>query len=136
MIRDSTKQTQRLVLTFGRKIAPKTRTGIQRIQPGGLWQNRQGNLPPLSQSVLPGGIIEIEQFRRRGFIDRIQAPLLGEGGFACIILICDGVPAGQTRRRRLIVQNDRGIGQIVKQRVHLIVKERQPMLYALMFSPG
>ena len=73
---------------------------------------------------------------RDGFVDGIQTVPFGERQAARLVLILDRLPPRQTRGRDLIVQHDRGLRQVVEQRLQPIVEKRQPMLDALMLAPG
>ena len=87
------------------------------------------------QSRLPRRIIQIQQPRRTGFVDRVDPPARRRSLGPRVILIGDPGPTGQPRRRHLIVEHHRGIGDIVEQGFQTSVEKRQPMLHALMLAP-
>ena len=80
-------------------------------------------------------VLHIEQFRRNGFINRINTRFLIHRNFSRFVLINNCIPARKARGSDLIINGDGRLGQIIKQGFKSVVKKRQPMFYTLMFAP-
>ena len=80
-------------------------------------------------------VLHIEQFRRNGFINRINTRFLIHRDFSRFVLINNCTPARQPCCSDLIIHGDGRLGQIIKQGFKTVVKKRQPMFHTLMFAP-
>ena len=135
MVGQGPEQADLFHLAFRCEIAPDPATGIGQPRPGALWQGVQLNHPMPGQARLPRRIIQIQQPRRAGLVNGIQPPLGRHRLGARLILIGDAIPAGQPRRRHLIVEHHRCARQIVEQGFQPLMEKRQPVLHALMLAP-
>ena len=131
----STEKADVFLLPLGREIAPDAPACVHHAGAGGLCQCPKLHHATARNSGLPRGIVQIQTLRRRGFIDRIHLGPVQHRQPARLVLIDNRVPARQPRRCDLIVQRDRGIGQVIKQRLKMIVEKRQPVFRALMLAP-
>ena len=135
MIGQGTEQADVFLLTFEQEIPPDPPARIQHPRPRRLWQWRKLHQPVPDQRRSPCGIIEIQQPRRTGLVDRVQPPPRRQPFAARLILVGDTRPTGQPCGLDLIIQHHRGLRQIVEQGLHRRMEERQPMLHPLMLAP-
>ena len=87
------KKAQVFLLTLGCEIAPDPPARIDDTGPCRLGQRVELHDPAPGNGRIPCRIIQIEQARRHGFVDRVHPPFLGHGQASRFVLICDAVPA-------------------------------------------
>ena len=124
------------LLALGCKIATDPAAGVDHPRPGRLRQRRELQQTMAGDRLAPRGIVHIEQIRRRRLVYAVEPRFLLHCQFTRFILVRDAFPPGQTAGRRLVIQRDRRVRQIIEQRFQLFVEERQPVFNALMLAPG
>ena len=135
MIGQSAEKVDVLQLTLGREIAPDAPARVQHPRPRCLRKGDKLYHAMPRDRRLPPGVIEIQQPRRGGLVDRIQPILALHRLQSRVVLIRDPLPARQPGGGQLIVQHHRGAGEIVEQCLKPVVEEGQPVFHPGMFAP-
>ncbi len=117
------------VVAFRRKIAALPRSGVEdvgAIRHGKRGEPRQG---ALAQSLLPLVFGQIEPVRRQRLVDRAAARMLHRLATRFVVIgdLLEALACGVLALR---LDGDRRVAEIIEQRVHPLLEQRQPMLHA------
>ena len=93
----------------------------------GLGERREGEQRAAGQHRVPAGAVEIQPVRRQRPVRHLAVarhqPARG-------VVVGDHLEPRRQHLVRLMVEADRGAGQVVEQRLHPLVEQRHPVLHA------
>ena len=98
-------------------------------------RRKQPQLPRF-ELLLPFAGGQVECIRRHRFVGRSAKRSLLKPFLACLIMIRNGFKAPRFGILGEVIERDDRVRQVVEQRGHALVKERQPMLHARIAAPG
>ena len=135
VVGEGTEKADVFKLALGREIAPDAPAGIQNARPGGLRQGDKLDRAVPGDGTLPRRVVKVKKPRRAGLVDRIEPVAVLQRDQARLVLVGDPVPPREAGGRKLVVQHDRGAGQVVEQRLEPVVEERQPVFDTRVLAP-
>ena len=102
----------------------------------GVEAGEGGDSVPI-EVVIPVLWAEVEQLRRDGLVVRGTAhPALAPGFAAGVVVVGDQLMPGLECLGDLVIRRHRRVGTIIEQRLHALVKQRQPVFHADMALTG
>src|SRR6185437_8043529 len=117
------------VVALRRKVAASPRAGVEDIGVIGYGKRREPRQRALAQQLLPLIFSEIKPIRRQWLVDGATAGMIQRLA-PCLVIVGDLLEAFACGIFALGLDRDRRITEIVEQRVHPLLEQRQPMLHA------
>ena len=134
VVRQRVEQADVLLLPLRREVAPDPAAGIGHAGPRRLGQDDELQHPARRRRVLPRVIVEVEQVRLGRLIDAVEARARLHRLQPVLVGVLDQLRSREADGRRMVVEADRRLGQVVEERLEPLVEKRQPVFHALMLA--